>query len=530
MHTQDLVDRMKEAIPHRRYVETTTAFCELMQQGYPLRSAVQDVMEAGGPYTHLPLHMSVQKGRPFKVSNDHCVLDTNTALHLMQYMPPGTALLPVVQSMWYWPQGIDVWGQTQLDGWSGDTTDTILAMMNYLKAKGTPRYPTQEDWSAYPPAQRHYTSEVVPITAGSVEERLEAFRSAVMMCDQDDAYGLFLGLAPVPGIRQRLQSELLYTALTDVQERIRQGHLRTLQHTTIRARALIDLANYLGWEQAQSVFYATIPDIAMGPRFYSMHDLVATLCEEAFGDSLPTLKASNTMPLTDEEITPLLTTICGTDAWAVCDQITQLLRGGRAVQSIADAIVLAAARVVTLAELNGVNPGVWVHSVDYCNVVNAWLRHYDHPYQPQGLYFMALVTHHAIPAYPKPAYTDSVDLVIDGSSLPTDLTPDDLLERLQDSLDTLDVHSSLQSAQAYLQSGGEARALLGTLALAAAKTQDNPHHHQLVNTALEEYTHSTLRQKDEFLLMAAAYLGGARSVRDCYELYRRYFPPEKAGR
>jgi hypothetical protein len=210
----------------------------------------------------------------------------------------------------------------------------------------------------------------------------------------------------------------------------------------------------------------------------------------------------------------------------VCDLLTQHLRAGTAVQSLADAIALASARVVTLAEQNGVNPGVWVHSVDYCNTVNAWLRHYEHPYQPQGLYFMALVTHHAIPAYPKSAFTDSVDLVIDGPALPSDLTADDLLERLQDSIDTLDVPSALQSAHAYLQSGADVRTLLGALALASAKTQDNPHHHQLVNTALDEYMQSTLVQKDEFVLMAAAYLAGARSVRDCYQLYTQYFPEE----
>jgi hypothetical protein len=362
------------------------------------------------------------------------------------------------------------------------------------------------------------------MTKGNVAERLEAFRTAVMLCDQNRAYGLFLGLAPLPRVRRQLQSELLYTALTDVQERIRQGHLRTLQHTTIRARALIDLANYLGWEQAGSVFQAVVPDIAMGPRFYSMHDLVATLCEEELGEMLPKLRARNTVPLTDKDINTLLRTICGTDPWAVCDLITQQLRAGTAVRSLADAIMLAAARVVTLAEQNGVNPGVWVHSVDYCNAVNTWLRHYTHPYQPQGLYFMALVTHYAIPAYPKPAFTDGIDLVIDGTGLPADLTPDDLLEYLQDAIDTLDVPSALQSAQAYMQSGANVRLLMGALALASAKTQDNPHHHQIVNTALEEYEHNSLPQKDEFLLMAAAYLAGARSVRDCYQLYQEYFP------
>ncbi len=524
MHTQDLVEQMKESIPQRRFVATTEAFCELLTRGYPLRGAVKDVLDAGAPYTHLPYHVSIQNGRPYKISNDHCLLDTRAALYLVRYMPPETHLLPVVQSVWYWPQGLDVWGQTKLAGWSGDTTDTILGLIDVLKAKGTPRYPTPEDWQIYPPSQRYYVSEIVPVSNGSVEERLEAFRTAVMLCEPDEAYGLFMGLTQEQGIQKRLESELLYAALTDVQERIRQGHLKTLQHTTLRARALIDLADYIGWDQAESVFQAAIPDIAMGPRYYALHDHVATLCEEEFGDTLGELKAGNRTPLTRQEANEVIMTICGTDSWAVSGLITRLLKEGKAIQSIADAITLAAARVVTLAEQNGSNPIIWVHSVDYCNVVNAWLRRYEHPYQPQGLYLMALVTHYAVPAFPKPAFTDRVDLLIDRSRMPSHLAPDDLVRQLSVSIENLDVPASLQYADAYLQSGAEARSLMGALALAASKTQDNPHHHKIVCTALEEYELSSSPQKDELLLMAAAYLSAARSMRDCYQLYTRYFP------
>jgi hypothetical protein len=159
VHPQDLIEQMKESIPQRRFVETTEAFCELLTRGYPLRQAVKDVLDAGAPYTHLPYHVSIQNGRPYKISNDHCLLDTRAALYLMRYMPPETHLLPVVQSVWYWPQGLDVWGQTKLEGWSGDTTDTILGLIDVLKARGTPRYPTSEDWRVYPPSQRYYVSE-----------------------------------------------------------------------------------------------------------------------------------------------------------------------------------------------------------------------------------------------------------------------------------------------------------------------------------------------------------------------------------
>ncbi len=312
-----------------------------------------------------------------------------------------------------------MWGQTELEGWSGDTTDTILALMKYLKTQGIERYPQSDDWCHYPPTTRHYTSEVDPITDGDVESRLEALQRSIMLCRQDEAYGLFLGLAPEAAIRKRLASELLYSAMTDVQERIGRGHLKTLQHTTLRARAMIDLADYLGWEHAQSVFQAAIPDLAIGPRYFGLHDHVATICEDAFGDSLSGLKPQNTTPLTVEETDIVIETILGTEPNAIIDLITRFLHEGKAIQSIADAITVAAARIVTLAEKNGSNPIVWVHSVDYCNVVNTWLRQYDHPCQVQGLYFMALVTHYAIPGFPIPAFTDSTSLDIDCAAIPS---------------------------------------------------------------------------------------------------------------
>lgn len=529
MQTQAVVERMQEAIPKRQFVETTESFCELLTHGYPLRQAVQDVIDAGAPYTHLPCHLSIQHGRPHKISNDHCLLDTRAALYLMQYMPPEARLLPVVQSVWYWPQGIDVWGQTELESWTGDTTDTILALMKYLKSQGIERYPQSDDWRHYPPATRHYTSEVEPIVDGGVEERLDALQRAIMLCRQDEAYGLFLGLAPEVGVRKRLASELLYSAMTDVQERIGRGHLKTLQHTTLRARALIDLADYLGWEHAQSVFQAAIPDLAIGPHYFGLHDHVATICDDEFGDSLSGLKTQNTAPLTAEETEMVMTTILSTEPNTIVDLITRLLREGKAIQGIADAITVAAARIVTLAEKNGSNPIVWVHSVDYCNVVNTWLRQYDHPCQAQGLYFMALVTHYAIPGFPIPAFTDSISLDLDDAAMSSHRMSDELITYLNDSIAGLDIPSSLTYANAYLQSGAEARPLMSALAMAASKTQDNPHHHKIISTALEEYDLSTSPQKSELLLMGAAYLSGARTLYDCYELYGKYFPVNGTG-
>jgi hypothetical protein len=99
-----------------------------------------------------------------------------------------------------------------------------------------------------------------------------------------------------------------------------------------------------------------------------------------------------------------------------------------------------------------------------------------------------------------------------------------MVRQLNTSIEKLDVAASLQYATAYLHFVAEARPLMQVLALATSKTQDNPHHHRIVCTAMKEYTLSTSPRKGELLLMASACLSAARSLRECCELYTKYFP------
>jgi hypothetical protein len=61
-----------------------------------------------------------------------------------------------------------------------------------------------------------------------------------------------------------------------------------------------------------------------------------------------------------------------------------------------------------------------------------------------------------VPAFSKPAFTDSVDLVIDGVLLPSHLGPEDMVRQLSTSIENLDVSASLRYADAYLHSGADA--------------------------------------------------------------------------
>ena len=47
----------------------------------------------------------------------------------------------------------------------------------------------------------------------------------------------------------------------------------TTGHKSYRARATIELGNAIGWDNAHHVLYASVPDIAVGPRWYSTYEM-----------------------------------------------------------------------------------------------------------------------------------------------------------------------------------------------------------------------------------------------------------------
>jgi len=64
-----------------------------------------------GPYTHVPYHERIDNGFVNFVNNDHCLLSARATLHLSQWLPPTAAGLPMAQTIWYIPTGLDIWNQ-----------------------------------------------------------------------------------------------------------------------------------------------------------------------------------------------------------------------------------------------------------------------------------------------------------------------------------------------------------------------------------------------------------------------------------
>ena len=63
------------------------------------------------PYTHVPYHQRIDDGFPNFVNNDHCLLSARATLHLTEVLPEKLAELPLAQTIWYIPTGLDIWNQ-----------------------------------------------------------------------------------------------------------------------------------------------------------------------------------------------------------------------------------------------------------------------------------------------------------------------------------------------------------------------------------------------------------------------------------
>ena len=114
-----------------------------------------------------------------------------------------------------------------------------------------------------------------PITPeGTAEEKLHAHLIATMSGDVRQSYGLFLGLAADPEMRPLVRDQLQFLGLIDLQDTIAGRKARNTGHKALRARAVVELADFdrLGqgarrrttsacrtWRSARSTTRSTTP-------------------------------------------------------------------------------------------------------------------------------------------------------------------------------------------------------------------------------------------------------------------------------
>jgi len=492
-------DLLTDAILERDQPRTTDLFFQMVaRQGRSVSDALSVVTAAEAPFVQVPNHINVRDGQITLINNDHTILGLRTSTSLAPFLPEPYRLLPLLQSVWYIPAGLDIWNQ--------------------LLGKYPGRYATMKGLQVPPPSYGPvvWNQAQAPIREpGTVEERLHAHLIATMSGDVRRSYGLFLGLVADEQMRPRLRDQLLFLGLIDLQDTVIGRKARNTGHKALRARAVLDLADFMGWDRSHGVYYIGVPDMAVGPLYYSLYDAACVTVTNEFPDAGKNLKRTNHTPLTPAEVEEMVPLLLEADAHTVWNLITTHLRNGKSVRSLGDTIQLGAAELI----LRTTVPRQFTdgqHPFDYCNVANVWMRTSDNPYQPRVLYLMANFVNDV--AHSNKLFTPVIERECAGIDT-TGRSPDALLRELDEAIVAFDIARSTALANAYLKSGADRKAYQATVAVTACKFQDDPHNQKITHSTFEEYGHNSTHLKDRLLLASARLLAGWPKMpgeRDCY--------------
>jgi hypothetical protein len=497
------LDLLTEAILERDQPRTADLFHGMVtRDGRSLRDALSVVTAAEAPFVQVPSHINVRDGAITLINNDHTILGLRTSVSLAPFLPERYRMLSFLQSVWYIPAGLDIWNQ--------------------LLGRYPGRYATMKGMNVPPPSYGPvvWHQEGEPIhEEGTVEERLHQHMIATMSGDVRRSYGLFLGLADDPEVRQRLRDHLIFMGLIDVQDTVAGRKARNTGHKALRARAVADLADFIGWDRAQGVYYIGVPDMAVGPLYYSIYDAACVVVSE-LPDAGKKFEETNHTPLTPAQVEEFVQLLMAADAQTVWAKLGEHLRGGVSIKSLGDTIQIGAAELI-LRTTVGRQFTDGQHPFDYCNVANYWMRTAQSPYKPRVLYLMANFVNDV-------ARSDKlVSSVIEGEIAGFDgsgRTPQALLEDLDQAILAFDFAKTTAIANAYLKSGADLGAYQAAVAVTACKFQDDPHNQKITHSSFEEHAHNSTHLKDRLLLASARLLAGWTKMpgeRECYARFTK---------
>ncbi|MCZ6876067.1 MAG: hypothetical protein O7G88_21480 [bacterium] len=492
-------DALTEAILERDQPRTADLFFRMVaKDGRSVGDALSLVMAAEAPFVQVPSHINIRDGQITLINNDHTILGLRTSTSLMSFVPEQYRLLPLLQSVWYIPAGLDIWNQ--------------------LLARYPGRYAMMKGFEVPPPDYGPvvWNQDQMPIIGdGTIEERLHEHMIATVSGDVKRSYGLFLGLAADEQARPRLRDQMRFLGVIDVQDTIIGRKARNTGHKSIRARAITDLADFVGWERAHGIFYTGVPDMAIGPFYYSAYDAACVITTDAFEDAGNHLQQTNKTPLTPQEVEEMVQLLMEADQQTVWDLITTHLQNGKSIKSLGDTIQIGAVELI----LRTTEPRRFTdgqHANDYCNTVNDWFRTSNNPCQPRALYLMANFVNDA--ARSNKLYTPVIDQEMAGFDF-SNRSPQELLTELDTAILALDIPRSTALANAYLQSGADRKTYMATVAVTACKFQDDPHNQKITHSTFEEYLNNSTHLRDRLLLATVRQLAGWVKMpgeRDCY--------------
>ena len=319
-----LYSKLEERILARDQVGATQVFYDLVRAERPLAEIVRETVRIHAPYTQVPYHQRIDEGFVRFVNNDHCLLSARTSVRLPAYLPDSLRFLPMAQTIWYVPTGLDPWNQLlgKAPGHYGRRTFKV----DPDRPVGAP--------------ERHWADQEPLRLEGSFAERLNHWLTLVQRGQVVDAYRVFLGLFEEREHRRELLAHLIFAGLIDVQDRMFMNRSYTTGHKSYRARATIELGDTVGWDDAHDVIYAGVPDMAVGPRWHSAYEMACQVSWTRLAEPDARPRSSmefspkrlveerllaNGASLTAQEEEELIAAIAGPSEKAYIEAITALL-------------------------------------------------------------------------------------------------------------------------------------------------------------------------------------------------------------
>ena len=493
--------RLEERILARDQIGASQILYELFRQQRPVAEIARETVRIHAPYTHVPYHQRLDDGVVRFVNNDHCLLSERVGLPLMAMVRSELRLLPLAQSVWYIPTGLDAWNQ----------------LLGRAPGHYTRLYEIKVD--QIPPHPEVYWPDQEPLRLdGTLRERLNHWLTLVQRGEVLTSYRVFLGLMEDPAERRPVLAHLAFAGLIDVQDRMLHNRSYTTGHKAYRARATIELGEALGWDAAHDVLYAGVPDMAIGPRWHSTYEMGCNVVQNLL-DGRDEEILRQDAPLTSAEEALLVDAITRQRESSVIEALVALLRAGRGPRRIVDAIQVAAAQVI-LETGHPNNFSMAQHGYEYCNTVGLVLRHVRPPAPPEAPVRGRLVHQpggrapgeHARQRPPRHRGAGGADA----------WPPRTVLERLEAALLALHPDDAVALTAAYLKGGFDRAPLLEVLASAASILGNDPHNQELGLCLLEDYGRTSATDRERLLLACAQHTAGHRKYGDPLEAYRRF--------
>jgi hypothetical protein len=492
---------LEERIIARDQIGASQALYRLFKQGRPAREITRETVRIHAPYTHVPYHQRLDDGVVKFVNNDHCLLSERVGLPLMSMIRPELSMLPLAQTVWYMPTGLDPWNQL-LGKAPGHYTRLYDIKVNHEPPKPVAHWPDQEPLA----------------TEGSLRERLNHWLTLVQRGEVLASYRVFLGLMAEPANRREALAHLAFAGLIDVQDRMLHNRSYTTGHKAYRARATIELGNAIGWDDAHSVLYAGVPDMAVGPRWHSTYEMGCNVVQNLL-DGRDQALLAQTSPLTPAEESLLVDAILRQREPSVINAVVALLRAGRDPRRILDAIQVASAQVILETGAPN-NYSMAQHGYEYCNTLGWFYDTFAHPHRLKLLFVAASFINRA--SDHQANTPDNGARTIAAPASAASLTSAQLLERLESALVNLRADEAVDLTFAHVEAGFDRDALVQTLATAACIVGNDPHNQELGLCLLEDYRKSRASDRERLLLASAKHTAGHRKYGDHLEAYRRF--------